>query len=57
MDDPDIDMFADLEKTLCEGLTNLCFTRTSNNNHPEIDVTCLENIKDLSKINGPAVRS
>lgn len=49
----ELDMFADLEQTLCEGLNNLCFDRNSD---PEIDVSCLENINDLSKINGPAVR-
>lgn len=58
MDEPEeIYMFADLEKTLCEGLNNLRFDRTIENNPVDIDVSCLENIKDLSKIHGPAVRS
>lgn len=52
----DDDMFADLEKTLCEGLITLRFNKSIDDSDG-IDVSCLENVNDLSKINGPAVRS
>lgn len=54
--DSDDDMFADLEKTLCEGLITLRFDPRIDSDDSEIDVSCLENVTDLSKINGPAVR-
>lgn len=59
MDAEDIDMFADLEQTLCEGLNDLRFTRdteATEDKHSMIHVDCLENVKDMSKIHGPAVR-
>ncbi|KAG4072953.1 hypothetical protein HA402_006633 [Bradysia odoriphaga] len=57
MAESDDEMFADLEKTLCEGLTTLRFEKSVVIEHPEIDLSCLENVKDLSKIHGPAVRT
>lgn len=48
-------MFADLEQTLCEGLSSLTFGRTEDN-HADINIDCLEDVTDLSKVHGPAVR-
>ncbi len=54
------DMFADLEQTLCEGLTQLNFKDSKSTSKTVdlsgIDLTCLEEVSNLSKINGPAVR-
>jgi hypothetical protein len=57
MDESDI--FADLEKTLCENIFN--FTRNAEaltiNQPSEQDlIDCLENVKDLGRIHGPAIR-
>ncbi|XP_037026730.1 separin-like [Bradysia coprophila] len=57
MAESDEEMFADLEKTLCEGLTTLRFEKSVDIADSEIDLSCLENVKDLSKLNGPAVRT
>lgn len=57
----ELDIFADLERTLCEGLENLNFTRNcgllkSNESSEQSLIDCLENVKDLGRIHGPAVR-
>lgn len=56
-----IDMFADLERTLCEEIENLNITRNrepvnSDEDIKQILINCLENVKDLSRIHGPAIR-
>lgn len=50
------DMFADLEKTMLECIDNMNNTRHYETTKAEINVDCLENVKDLSKIHGPAIR-
>lgn len=60
------DMFRDLEETLCEGLNELCFTRTNqsvtdvtsedNDDPSDIDLDCLEDTENLGQISGPAIR-
>lgn len=57
----ELDIFADIEKSLCDSLGNLNLTRnservTSNESSEQSLIDCLENVKDLGRIHGPAVR-
>lgn len=53
------DMLADLEKTLCEKIFNSTRNVEPSNRYQPSEqdlIDCLENVKDLGQIHGPAIR-